>query len=128
VLLERNVFISHYPNTPYQRAFLYFRPTSHPHYVPGVSSVIVRDNIGMNSVADSSLWIVFDPSTGGSWRVRGNAVETFDSGESPFSARALLAYTRAGGPLAAGSGTAATKRFLWPHGFVDRADAYQGLG
>lgn len=129
VLVERNVFISHYPYIQgvQERPFVNFRPPGDRQEVIGVSSVVIRDNIGMNAVPDAK-WIGNDPSAGGSWRGRGNSVETYDSGESPFLGRDLLLYARAAGTLAAGFAVPSNRRYVWPHGSTARTDAFQGLG
>jgi hypothetical protein len=127
VTVEKNVLINHRPYAPPgdQKALVYFRPSDSPRYVSGVSQVLVRDNIGMSTVPDS-LWIQNDPTAGAAWVARGNTAMTYAADETGFSDRALKLYTRTAGTVAA-SGTVATKRFVWPHGSIDRTDAFRGL-
>lgn len=137
LLIEKNVFVGHYG-----RGVLYFFPVgaADTGYMASgsaedeISAVTVRDNIAMITATPTVLtpfsqakYILNDPTGGADWTTRGNAVETYSEDESPFSNRLIKAYTRTAGTLSAGAGSVATKRFVFPHGYVARTDAYQGL-
>lgn len=129
LIIERNVFVGHYG-----RAAVYFFPAGHGNNLGlTMSAVIIRDNIGMITTTptvlapfDSTKWILNDPLNGGSWAARGNSEEPYDVEETPFADRALKLYTRKAGPIQA-SGSLETKRFVWPHGAINRADTLRGL-
>jgi hypothetical protein len=106
---------------------VYFYPAAHEREVTGITSCVIRDNIGMAQSA-STAWVANPPAVyTGTWAANGNAAETYSSTESPFDNRLLKLYTRAAGTLAATGGTVATHRFVWPHGYIARSDAYKGL-
>ena len=137
LLIEKNVFVS-----PYGRGVLYFFPSSAGagggYMAAGsasnqISSVTVRDNIAAIASTPTVLdpfsqakYILNDPTGGADWTTRGNTVETYTSDEAAFSHRSIKAYTRQAGTVAA-SGSVTTKRFVWPHGWAARIDAYRGL-
>ncbi len=129
VLVERNVFINHRAYAPPndRRAMVYFRPPGHSQEVTGVSSVIVRDNIGMSTVP-SSIWIANDPTGGAAWVARGNTERPYSTNEAAFSNRELLAYRDALGAPAASRGAQTIPSFVWPHGLRDVTRSTQGLG
>lgn len=135
LLIERNVFINHYG-----RSLLWFFPSGHPFYMaPGqaanqVNSVVVRDNIGMvagsptiSAPFDDSKWVMNDPTGGAPWATN-NSSMPYGRDEPGFDQKALHVYSRTAGALAAQAGTASSLRFQFPHGYVARSDAYQGLG
>ena len=150
LLYEKNVHIGHYP-----RPIMFFRdPAVHPLqalYAAGdtsvvaerrMSSLVVRDNIAMVAAAQpygnwmlagfpgasNAMWLMRDPNGGTNWQARGNSVMTYGTGAPGFTddSKRLLLYRLAAGPIAA-SGSVATKRFIWPHGTIDRTDAFRGL-
>jgi hypothetical protein len=130
LLVERNVFVNHLPYAAgsAQRAIVYFRPSISSNYLDTslITSCIIRDNIGMSPVP-SSLWVANPPPVyRGPW-TSANTAMTYGADEPGFKDKALLAYTRLAGPVAA-AGNMATKRFLYPHGFEARDDAFGGLG
>jgi len=124
VLIEKNVFVNHCA-----KPLVYFRPAGHAWQVQGLSSVAVRDNIGMCAAASGfgeSAWIRNDPTNGPAWAAN-NSVMPYGPDEPGFDGKAQLAYKRSAGPIRA-SGIVATYRFVWPHGFTARADDFRGLG
>lgn len=129
VLVERNVFVNHRPYVPSsdQRAFVYFRPSGHPWEVTGVSSVTVRDNIGISTVP-SSVWIANDPTAGAAWTSRNNTERFYSADERAFNQRDLLLYEDALGAPAASDGSRTIKQWLWPHFGRDVARSTRGLG
>jgi len=129
VLVERSVFVNHRPYAPPtdQRAFVFFRPTSHPWAVTGVASVTVRDNIGISTVP-AATWIANDPTGGASWTGRGNTARAYNANESAFTARETFGYLDAAGAPAAGLASASIPEFVWPHGYRSVTRATQGLG
>jgi hypothetical protein len=125
LLIEKNVFIAHRADS--SPALVYFYPAAHEREVTGITSCVIRDNIGMAQSA-STAWVANPPAVyTGTWAANGNAAETYSASESPFDNRLLKLYTRAAGTLAATGGTVATHRFVWPHGYIARSDAYKGF-
>lgn len=138
VLLERNLFISHFG-----KPILFFfaaDQVSEGRMLAGsgadqIASVIVRDNIGMvnNAVtADapftSAKWIKNCPDTfQGAWNIR-NTERVYSAGEFGFTDRELLLYGDALGAPAAWQGSQTVKQFLWPHHWRDVTRSTQGLG
>ncbi len=129
VLVERNVFINHRAYAPPndRRAMLFFRPPGHVQEVVGVSSVVVRDNIGASTVP-ASFWIANDPTGGGDWSSRGNTVRSYSADEAAFTRKELLEYLDATGAPAAGQGSQSLPQFTWPHGHRTTSRSTQGLG
>jgi hypothetical protein len=150
ILFEKNVFVGHYPRPvwrfPLQTDKNALRPATGGGGPPWtaserLSSFVCRDNIAMVHPGpmtnwdgnigfpgvDNDKWILYDPNSGPTWNARGNTTLTYDAAETGFDDRALKLYTRTGGPIAATAGTVATKRFVWPHGYIDRTDAHRGL-
>lgn len=128
LLIEKNVIISHF-----DKPLVYFRPAGHPWQVRGVSSVAIRDNIGMCATTSSWLprfkepvWIRDDPTHGRAWPVN-NSVMPYGTDEPGFEGKPQMHYRRAEGPIRA-SAAVSTYRFVWPHGHVPRVDDYRGLG
>lgn len=136
LLFEKNVVINHYG-----KPIIFFFPSGIPEYMgPGsgatqIASVTVRDNIGMvastptvDAPFTDAKWIKNDPTGGAAWVARGNTAMTYGAGEPGFTDddKLLKLYRRQAGTIAA-SGSVATKRFVWPHGCIDRTDAFQGL-
>lgn len=151
--VERNVFVGRYPRAviymfdwagtsqyPGGSPFALFPSgASVPFDEMKMDSMTVQDNIAMiTDVAanhmlsgfpstNNAYWIRFDPTSGTYWTARGNSIETYtDEPWTAFSNRKLLLFTRAAGTIAA-SGSLATKRFIWPHGYIDRTDSFRGL-
>lgn len=153
---ERNVWLGHYPRpimffrdpAVHANQALYASGDTSVAAERRMSSLLVRDNIAMVTTsepygswmlsgfpgASNAMWILRDPNGGTNWAARGNSIETYDVNEGAFADRLLKLYTRKAGPIAANNdpGTGlprvlATKRFIYPHGFIDRSDAYQGL-
>ena len=131
LLVEKNVFVNHSG-----RALVYFRPAGHGYYIPveDIASCVVRDNVGMCSPMgpyDTTFtidrWISNAPAAVPRWDVS-NTVMPYGADEPGFADKALLGYRRSAGPVAAAAGAVSTRRFQYPHGFVARTDAYQGLG
>lgn len=107
------------------------RPSNSAAYIMP-STLTVSDNIGTNVNLATTYWIAqtINNTSGftalADWTV-GNTVGTYDASDSIFSDTALKLYSRTAGTIA-GSGTLATNRFLWPHGYMARNDNFRGLG
>lgn len=133
LLVEKNVFITHLPYSAgvAQRAMVYFRPSISGNYldVSLITSCVIRDNIGMSTVP-SSLWVPNAPPSWGdaNWAAN-NSEMVYGVNEPGFTDddRVLRLYRRMYGTIAAGAGSIATYRFLWPHGYTTRTDAFRGL-
>lgn len=128
LLIEKNVIISHF-----DKPLVYFRPPGHDWQVRGVSSVVIRDNIGMCAQTSSwiprfkdPVWIRDDPTGGPPWKANNTAM-AYREDESGFTGRHHLIYRRTEGPIR-GSGTVSTYRFVWPQGHMPRVDDLRGLG
>lgn len=133
LLVEKNVFVSHlaYSAGTQERAMVYFRPAISSNYLDQslITACVIRDNIGMSTVP-SSLWVQNPPASwaDANWAAS-NTEAAYGIGEPGFSDddKALLLYRRLAGTIAATGGSIATKRFVWPHGYVARTDAFRGL-
>ncbi|MBP8300999.1 MAG: hypothetical protein KA020_11575 [Planctomycetes bacterium] len=148
LLFEKNVYIGHYPRPPIffysQASISAMRPASGGAWTAAerLDSLTVRDNIAMVATVEpygawmlpgfpgaaNAMWINQDPNAGATWGDRGNTAMTYGTDEPGFSAdeKALLLYRRQAGTIAA-SGSVATQRFLYPHGFTARTDAFRGM-
>ncbi len=128
VLIEKNVIISHF-----DKPLVFFRAAGHAWQVTGVSSVVVRDNIGMGAEKSSWMpkfggpaWIRDDPTKGPGWSAN-NTVMPYGPDEPGFEGKPQLQYKRAAGPVR-GAATVSTWRFVAPYGHVARVDDLRGLG
>ena len=95
-----------------------------------ITSCVIRDNIGMSQV-DRANWVRNPPpSFSGTWDTANAASYYGGPVESPFtdSERAMLLYREMYGTRAANGGTVATHRFIFPHGYMARSDAFMGAG
>jgi hypothetical protein len=136
LLVEKNLFISHYPYEAgnNEEPLVSFIQEGHPldadtHPVLGMTSCVIRDNIGMAQYP-SAGWVRTPPAVfgGGTWASNGNIVLPYDANEAAFEDRLLRHYTTATKYGDAVGGSIATKRFVWPHGHMSRTDALRGLG
>lgn len=138
MLIERNVFITHLG-----RPLVFFWPASAGvgggYMAQGagpdqISSVIVRDNIGMAPTTPTEIapfseakWILNDPTGGGSWTGRGNVAASYSVTENWFADREILKYGSVLAPTAAGTGSLTYPAFTWPHGSVSVTRSNKGL-
>jgi hypothetical protein len=151
IIFERNVFATHLA-----RAALTFNTPgpiteSNMGYMAAgtgqdqISSILCRDNIAMYSQRmitsmaydysyiypsgfnDTHL-ISNDPTGGAAWTPRGNSTIAYDLNLAGFNNPHVFDMSRTAGAITA-SGSLSTKRFIYPHGYVDRLnDTHQGLG